>query len=81
MPRRKPYNKTTGRDYNSDYSKFQSSDKAKKDRASRNKARRKAIREGRVKKGDRTKDVDHVDGNPRSKKTRVISSKTNRAKK
>lgn len=79
---RKPYNKSTGRDYKSDYAKFQSSTKAKKDRASRNKARREAIKQGRVKKGD-GKDIDHKDGNPRNnskKNIRVVSRKTNRAK-
>jgi len=58
---RKPYNKSTGRQYggpDGDYAKFQSSPKAKKDRAARNKARREMEREGRVKKGDK-KDVAH----------------------
>lgn len=56
---RKPYNKSTGRDYKSDYAKFQSSPKAKKDRAARNKARRMMEKEGRAKKGD-GKDVGHI---------------------
>lgn len=66
-----------------EYSRFQSSKKAKRDRASRNAARRKAEREGRVHKGD-GKEVDHVDSNPRANSRanlRVVSRHTNRAKK
>lgn len=83
MKTRKPYNKSTGRDYKSDYEKFQSSDKAKKDRAARNAARSELMRDGRVAKGD-GKDVDHSDGNPRNnsnKNLRVMSKSRNRAKK
>lgn len=79
---RKPYNKSTGRDYKSDYDKFQASPSAKKDRASRNKARRQAIKDGKVKKGS-TKEVDHKNGNPRDNSPgnkRIISRKANRAK-
>ncbi len=73
----------TLRDYAREYSRFQSSKKAKRDRASRNKARRQAEREGRVHRGD-GKEVDHVDSNPRhneSSNLRVVSRRTNRAKK
>lgn len=66
-----------------EYQRFQSSKKAKRDRASRNTARRRAEREGRVHKGD-GKEVDHVDSNPRrnvSSNLRVVSRRTNRAKK
>lgn len=73
----------TLRDYTREYSRFQSSKKAKRDRASRNKARRQAEREGRVRRGD-GKEVDHVDSNPRhnaSSNLRVVSRRTNRAKK
>lgn len=66
-----------------EYSRFQSSKKAKRDRASRNKARRQAEREGRVHKGD-GKEIDHVDSNPRrnvSSNLKVVSRRTNRAKK
>lgn len=66
-----------------EYSRYQSSKKAKKDRAARNKARRQALREGRVHKGD-DKEIDHVDSNPRhngSSNLRVVSRRTNRAKK
>lgn len=54
-----------GRNYSREYSKYHSSDRAKKDRAARNTARRRAIRAGLVKKGD-GKDIDHKDGNPRN---------------
>ncbi len=66
-----------------EYSRFQSSKKAKKDRAARNKARRQAEREGRVHKGD-GKEIDHTDSNPRNNSRsnlRVVSRKTNRSKK
>lgn len=73
----------TLRDYAREYSRFQSSKKAKKDRAARNKARRLAEREGRVHKGD-GKEVDHKDSNPQhntKSNIRVISRHANRAKK
>ena len=72
------------RDYKSDYAKFQSSTEAKKDRASRNKIRRELLRTGRVKKGDTSVEIDHVDSNPRNnspKNIRVIPRSKNRAKK
>lgn len=77
--KRKPYNKSTGRNYKRDYDKFQSSDKAKKDRAKRNKDRRQAEKEGRVKKGD-GKDVHHTKGISGGK-TKVMSKSENRGKK
>jgi len=66
-----------------EYNKFQSSDKAKKDRAARNNARRSAIRSGKVSVGD-TREVDHKNSSPRdndSSNLRVVSRRTNRAKK
>lgn len=81
--KRKPYNKSTGRNYKRDYAKFQSSEKSKKDRASRNKVRKQATKAGKVKKGD-GKDVDHKNGNPRDnskKNLRVTSKSANRRKK
>jgi hypothetical protein len=69
---RKPYNKSTGRNYKKDYKKFQSSTKAKKDRAARNKRRRQAEKSGRVSKGD-GKDIHH-----KGKKTKVMSASKNR---
>lgn len=68
-----------------EYSRFQSSKKAKRDRASRNTARRRAEREGRVHKGD-GKEVDHIQGlssggsNSRNN-IRVVSRKFNRSRK
>lgn len=73
---RKPYNKSTGRNYKKDYSKFQSSKKAKKDRAARNRARRRALKAGRVKKGD-GKDLHHDKGIS-SNSTVVMSASKNR---
>ena len=81
--KRKPYNKSTGRNYKRDYEKFQSSPSAIKDRASRNKARRTMEKAGKVRKGD-GKDVDHANGNPRQnsrKNLKVMSKSRNRAKK
>jgi len=66
----------------SEYRKYHSSDRMKKERALRNKNRRKAIKNGSVKKGDK-KHIDHRDGNPRnnkSKNLRVVSAKRNRKK-
>ena len=73
----------TVRDYEREYSRFQSSKQAKRDRASRNRARRQAEREGRVHKGD-GKEIDHIDSNPRNNSNsnlRLVSRRTNRAKK
>ena len=66
----------------SEYRKYHSSTKMKKDRAARNKARRLATRQGKVSKGDR-KEVDHVDGNPRNnskRNVRVVPRRHNRKK-
>ena len=66
----------------SEYKKYHSSDKMKKERALRNKNRRAATRTGRVKKGD-GKHIDHINGNPRDnrkKNLRIISAKKNRKK-
>lgn len=75
--------KRTAEGIEHEYSRFQSSKKAKKDRAARNRNRRRAEREGRVRKGD-GKEIDHVDSNPRHNgpsNLRVVSRRTNRAKK
>ena len=66
-----------------EYSRFQSSKKAKKDRASRNNARRQAEREGKVHKGDNM-EVHHSDSNPQhnsSSNLRVVTRKFNRSRK
>lgn len=73
-----------GRDYEREYRKFQSSEKAKKDRAARNRVRRQALREGRVKKGD-SKEIDHIvplskGGSTSESNTRIVSRTTNRKK-
>lgn len=73
----------TLRDYEREYSRFQSSKKAKRDRAARNKARREALREGRVHRGD-DREVHHEDSNPRNNSgsnLRVVSRKFNRSRK
>lgn len=80
--KRKPYNKSTGRDYKSDYEKFQDSPSQKKDRASRNKARSELEKAGKVRKGD-GKDIDHSDSNPRNNKKsnlKVMTKSKNRGK-
>lgn len=66
--------------------KFQSSKKAKKERAERNRLRRQAIREGRVAKGDREHEIDHIRGigeggssNPSN--LRIVSRSFNRSRK
>lgn len=66
-----------------EYSRFQSSKKAKKDRAARNKARRQALKEGKVHRGD-SKEVHHSDSNPRnnsSSNLRIVSRTFNRSRK
>ena len=66
----------------SEYKKYHSSEKMKKERALRNRNRRNALKEGRVSKGD-GKHIDHKDGNPKNNSKgnlRVISGKTNRKK-
>ena len=68
--------------YKTEYRKYHSSDRMKKERALRNKNRRRLTREGRVKKGD-GKHIDHKDGNPRNNgkgNLRVIDAKRNRKK-
>ena len=66
------------RDYKKEYASYHSKPEQKKRRAQRNKARRQAVKDGRAKKGD-GKDVDHPTRNTASKKTRVVSKKTNRS--
>ncbi len=73
----------TLRDYKREYSRFQSSAKAKRERALRNRARRQAERDGRVHKGD-GKEVDHKDSNPNNNSLsnlRVVSRTFNRSRK
>lgn len=66
----------------SEYKKYHSSPRMKKERALRNKNRRSALRKGLVKKGD-SKHIDHKNGNPRDNRKsnlQVISAKRNRKK-
>lgn len=68
-----------------EYSRFQSSKKAKRDRAARNRARREALRKGKVHKGD-NKEIDHIKGlgeggSTKKSNTRVVSRTFNRSRK
>lgn len=69
-----------------EYKKYQSSKKAKRERAERNRLRRQAIREGRVKKGDRSHEIDHIKGlgeggSSNSSNLRIVSRSFNRSRK
>ena len=79
---RKPFNKSTGRDYKDEYARYQGTDEQKAKRALRNNARRRLTRAGRVRKGD-GKDVDHKrplnsNGSNSTGNLRVVSKSTNR---
>jgi hypothetical protein len=76
VKKRKPYNKSTGRDYTYD-TKYQSSPAQKKNRAARNSARRKLMQEGKVRKGD-GKDVGHDNSNPRDGRRSNLSVESKR---
>ncbi|MBU97610.1 MAG: HNH endonuclease [Acidimicrobiaceae bacterium] len=72
------------RNYRQEYDNYHSKPEQKKNRASRNKVRRKMVASGRVKKGDYSREVDHIDGNPKNnnpKNLRLISRSANRRKK
>ena len=58
--KKRKYNKSTGRNYERDYRKFQSSPEQIRNRSSRNSARRIKIKNGDAKVGD-GRDVHHVD--------------------
>ena len=75
--------KRTAKGVAHEYSRFQSSKKAKRERAARNRNRREAEREGRVHKGD-GKEIDHKDSSAshNSKSNlRVVSRTFNRSRK
>lgn len=82
VSKRKPFNKSTGRDYADEYARYQGTEEQKKKRALRNNARRGMIRAGRTRKGD-GKDVDHKQpldkgGSNNRSNLRVVSKSTNR---
>lgn len=71
------------RNYRKEYDDYHGTAAQKKARAARNTARRRMVGAGRLTKGDRSKEVDHRDGNPRNNKSsnlRVISKTANRKK-
>ena len=73
--------KAHGRDYVAE-NKYKAKPKQIKLRVARNKARALAIKQGKVRKGDKTKDVDHRNFNALDNKpsnVRVISSRKNRS--
>ena len=77
--------KTTKPNYKKLYKKYHSSRKAKTERNMRNQARRRMKRAGRVRKGDGL-EVDHrvpisKGGSNKPSNLRIVSRKTNRAKK
>ncbi len=65
------------RNYRKEYDEFHGTARQKKRRAQRNTARAKAVKAGRVKKGD-GKEVHHPTGNTASKKTKILSKRSNR---
>ena len=73
------------RNYRKEYDTYHAKPQQKKNRAKRNAARSQMVKEGRVKKGDRSREVDHKKsmkkggGNGR-KNLRVVSRRTNRKK-
>ena len=82
MAKGRGFNKSTGRDYDAEYARYQGTDEQKKNRALRNNARRHMMRRGLVRKGD-GKDVDHrkqlANGGSNSHSNlRVVAASTNR---
>jgi hypothetical protein len=80
---RKPFNKSTGRDYKDEYARYQGTEEQKKKRAVRNAARRTMAAAGKVSKGD-GKEVDHRrtlknGGSNLKSNLRVVDKKRNRA--
>ena len=78
--------KRTAEGLKHEYRKYQSSKKAKKDRAERNRLRRQAIRDGKVEKGDRDHEIDHIKGlreggSSNASNLRIVSRSFNRSRK
>ena len=73
-----PSSKNYIRNYDEEYKRYHKSPKQKKRRAQRNKSRGEAVKAGRARLGD-GKDVDHINHDTASKKTRVVSKSTNRS--
>lgn len=75
MPRKK-------RNYRKEYDDYHGTPAQKKRRAARGRARYAAEKAGRVKKGDKSKEVHHVGakrtGKLNNKRTRVVAKKRNR---
>lgn len=76
---------TPQRDYKEEYRSFHGKPEQIKNRAARNKARSQAVKDGRVEKGDSSREVDHVrplskSGSTAKSNTRVISKEANRKK-
>lgn len=75
--------KRTAKGVEHEYSRYQSSKKAKRERAARNRNRRQAEKEGRVHKGD-GKEIDHKDSSAlhnNKANLRVVSRTFNRSRK
>lgn len=70
--KKKKHNKSTGRDYDSEYKNYHSSEKAKKQRARNNKANRQA---GTYGNGD-GKDIAHKDNNTKNNSKKNLSKQS-----
>ena len=71
------------RDYDKEYAAQRSTEKKRKRHAARLRARRYLERTGRLRKGDSSKEVDHINHNAEDNSPsnlRVVSKKTNREK-
>lgn len=70
------------RNYRREYDEFHGTAEQKKRRAQRNRARASAVKNGSVRKGDKSREVHHVNaprrGSLNGTKTRVVSKSTNR---
>ena len=72
------------RNYKKEYEEYHGTATQKKRRAARGRARYAAEKAGTVKKGDKSKHVDHIDNNPENNSasnTRVVSAEKNQTRK